>query len=104
MEQKTDKVKLLNGEEQQITIRPIGYKGKYKILGSITKSQTVGTSSMNEMQVFEIMILTLERYVDGVKDWDTVSPEEGERIFNNYYSEVWGMGDNSGNLKETSEE
>lgn len=98
-----EKIKMNDGTEKEVTIIKMGFKGKYEILQQVSKTQQVGRATTNEMQMFALLPITIEKYVKGIDNWDEVEVEEGERIFNTYYADAWGIGNMMGNSNETSD-
>lgn len=103
MIEKTEEVKLVNGETATITILPVGYIARNEVFRTAIKTGMSGQSTSGTFDIFLLQSEAIKRFTKGVNP-DLLDYDEGDRIFNKHFARAFNMGDEVGNANPTSNE
>jgi hypothetical protein len=102
MEERKEMIRLVNGQQSEVTIGFLSYQKRNDIMSMCTKTNLVGNSTSAEVDMFKMQSETLKHTVKGA-NIDVICSEDGDMIFKKYFSASFNMGDSMGNSEETSE-
>ena len=97
-----EKIKLIDGTEKEVTIKPISYRMRNEIMSKCATTKYGGNGQDANIDLFMLQTLALERIVKGI-DLNNIDPAEGDRVFQKYCASAFGMGNDSKNSETTSE-